>query len=245
MTPHSLEWADDDTAPIQQEWDLFKRTLQTDRLQPHPSEPRPWITRCEAWLVHATAWAHLKESAEAPGPGNARIDFLFQHLSILDAKLGMLLNFNSILLISINVMFGLIGSFTRGADEKNHTLARRLFESHPGTMWVFITASALFAICWFIATILGLLGQRRLVWGDLGRIHEVVAQKTRARHLQLAELDDQELLQRAEQEHVQALIVAVVKRSNRFRIATVVTIAGVVCLAVAIVAGAVLLWTTA
>jgi hypothetical protein len=238
MTPESIEWADDDTAPITHEWELFKRTLQRERFKPHPSRPRPWIKRCEAWLVHATAWAQLKESSLAHGTKENRIAFLFDHLNVLDTKLGMLLNFNSILLVSINVMFSLISNFTRAPGEQS--LARRLFMLHPQTMLIFIGASGFFAACWFVATMLGLLGQRRLVWGDLGRIHE----KTGARQLKVAELGDGALLERAEQEHVQALIVAVVKRSNKFRIATAVTLAGVIGLAVAIVTGSVLLWTT-
>jgi hypothetical protein len=59
-----------------------------------------------------------------------------------------------------------------------------------------------------------LVGERRLVWGDLGLIG--------AKSFSWRTCSDQSLVF-AEDEHVRALIVAVAKRTNKFRVAMLLT----------------------
>jgi len=157
----------------------------------HPS----WQERCNQWEAHVNVYAVL--NGEGDGEWKAsRIRFLFEHLSILDTKFNVLLTVDTLLLVAFNVLL-------------NFLLNKQLVIASVG--WIAIC----FGLCWLITMIICLIGERRLVWGDLGLVGE--------QHLRWDELKETDKLKNAEAGHVTALIVAVAKRTNKFRVALLLT----------------------
>jgi hypothetical protein len=112
----------------------------------------------------------------------------------------MLLTVNTLLLVAINVLLNLVVTTT-----------------HVVRLPVGIPA-VLFGLFWLLTTITCLVGERRLVWGDLGFIGE--------QHFPWEDFktegktsETRSKFEIAEEEHVKALIVAVAKRTNKFRLA--------------------------
>jgi hypothetical protein len=172
-----------------------------------------WQTRCEWWLTHVNVSAYLKCNAEqSPQWQSARIDFLFAHLGVLDTKFNVLLAINTLLLIAANNLL----NFAASANT-SHVIGVPLG-------WSVV----LFGIFWIITTITCLVGERRLVWGDLGRIG---ARRFTWQQLKpVTASSDPNNLIAAVEEHVKTLIVAVAKRTNKFRVAMGLTYINVVFL---------------
>jgi hypothetical protein len=228
----------------------------------HSGKPNRWPKRCDEWMIHATLFACIKgglspdgevsvvsdqdnqpeptdtgaKKWEGPPWKEKRVTFLFEHLNILDTKLGMLLNFNSLLLIAINVLFGgLYNLVPKPFPADAHILVVSGVSAYF-LIWALAILSVVFGAFWLLITILCLSGERRLVWGDLGLIGRGKDRPP------LAEFKDTRKLARAEEEHVQALVISVVKRTNKSRVANYLTIINVGVLALTFTVGLGLLW---
>jgi hypothetical protein len=151
-----------------------------------------WQERCRRWYMHIGTLVAIRQRGASSLPGGERIQLLFEHLAILDTKFSVLLTVNTLLLIIVNALL----QFDR------QSRYARVF-------------AAAFGAAWLVIMILCLLGERRIVWGDLakevadpgddlGRINETIAANDCVK---------------AEEGHVQALIVEVARRTNKFRVA--------------------------
>lgn len=247
MAPREREWIEVKTDPFWDEFRLFLCSLRRGRFERRTGEANRWANRCDQWETHATLFACIKcgllpdgevptASGQDATPKQAdasakkweeplwkekRIQFLFEHLNILDTKLGMLLNFNSLLLIAVNVLYGgLYNLVPKPFPTNSHifNLSGHLL------IWALAILSVLFGGIWLLITILCLVGERRLVWGDLGLIRRGQLRPA------IKEFKDANLLAEAEEEHVRALVIAVVKRTNKFRLAGVLSIINVALL---------------
>jgi len=171
---------------------------------------KPWQARCKRWLTHVNVFASLSGAARTNKWQEARITFLMGHLNILDAKFNVLLTVNTLLLIAVN---GLI----------NSPLPARPFGPNT-TRFV-----AVFWALWLVTTVICLIGERRLVWGDLGLVGK---RRPEWQELnKLAEVTNPEQpndFKSAVEGHVNALIVAVAKRTNTFRVAVRLTYLNVI-----------------
>lgn len=248
MAEHQHDWNELKTDPFWYELRLFIRSLFPGRFTRGSGsgsrEPNCWPGRCDDWETHVTLFALTKcdlgpNSASSLGterscnanndgdpavsrgksqsvPWNAtRIEFLFQHLTILDTKFGISLTFNSLLLLAINVLINILLNLLK--SDGHFIEVPHIYR----TLLVSLTVS--FGLSWILTTLLCLWGERRLVWGDLGLLSQ-------GNRLQLGRLTS-EKIKEAEQKHVEALIMAVVKRSNKFRIVIVLTFVNVLILA--------------
>ena len=225
-----------------------------------PFSSRPWQDLCNQWQTHVNVFARVK--CETPPAGAThiswratRIEFLFEHLNILDTKFGILLTFNSLLLIALNVLITILLRLLYGSDAAQHTVSR----SFQPCVSILVILSVVFGFFWICTTLLCLLGERRLVWGDLGLVFPKPTYPVEGR-LQLEDVSgaincvhfdpaknglttDDAKIKKAEEEHVVALIIAVAKRTNKFRLAIGFTIFNVVLLAAAVVVALVLLYS--
>ena len=252
MSTGEREWTHFKTDSYLDEFKLFVRSLYPpDRFKRRTGKANRWPERCDEWYTHATIFAYIKsglspnggkaavsEQDAKPGDTSAkewegplwkerRITFLFEHLNILDTKLGMLLNFNSLLLIAVNILFGGLYNLV---PKPLSTNAHILSLSGRDLIWTLAFLSVLFGAIWLLTTILCLLGERRLVWGNLGLVERG------QRQVKLGSLKDASLL-KAEEEHVQALVIAVVKRTNKFRVSSFLTIMNVGVLTLVFIVG--------
>ena len=269
--PSLPTWLDVDSDPWKPEWLLFGRSFLPHRFD--RQKTKRWSARCDDWAVHATMLACIKYTAPDP-KGTAtwkesRMDFLNWHLDVLDSKIGWLLNFNTLLLIAINVLFSAMYNLVPKDPHKDYT--HSLFKPGVGLASALVVECMVFGILWLIIVALCMFGERRLVWGDLGKdlgsakrerllsqmltpdekeraqaaanadarglTPEQVAEAEKRATLDTTELDN------AEREHVRALIVAIVKRTNKFRIATFFTWLNILDLVLALITGLWLLGT--
>lgn len=190
-----------------------------------------WRKRCDEWYVHVTLFACIHSKISPPELNKIgtdqtpphipwtteRIEFLFRHLNILDQKFGILLTFNSLLLVAINLLVDIL---------------LNLMKDHKGSISCVVSLSIAFGLFWFLTTILCLYGERRLVWGDLGLISNQGA-RLRSKLLSMVTAED---VRNAEDRHVKALIIAVAKRTNKFRVAIRLTTLNVLLLAATFIA---------
>lgn len=165
----------------------------------HPMPNEKWDKRCCAWEQHFIIYKLIKAD---DGKKGVRMDSLFQHLTILDSKFNMLLAITSIAFVGFNILLAHLKDLMEP------------FEATPYTVEVFLLSSVLSAVfgalgLWVIW--LCLTGVRRLVWGDLGRDKPQAAQ------------GDPNAVADAEEYYIKDLIVAVAKRTNRFRVAMAIT----------------------
>lgn len=132
--------------------------------------------------------------------GTDRIDQLNQMLNVLDQKVGMALNFNSLLFAGVSFLTTwLVGLIEKSGDTPHKT------EIIAACQAVAAVTVALLAFTLFIL----LVGFRRLVWGDLGeKIPEAVPSNRR------------QVLAAKKRLHIDHLILAVALRTNVFRIST-------------------------
>jgi hypothetical protein len=126
-------------------------------------------------MEHVNAYAHLKcglpedydfKKPPTAGLGDTRIRFLFDHLAILDGKFNIVLTFNSLLLIVMNILLGVLFNLLSTRPDVAKTI------SGDRSFIVFIGCEGLFGILWLCVTIGCLFSLRRLVWGDLRRTSE-------------------------------------------------------------------------
>jgi hypothetical protein len=193
--PPVHHWVDVDTDPLWPELWLFLRSLNFS----HDS----WQDRCTQWQTHVNAQACLGGASENQWNAS-RIRILLEHLNILDTKFNVLLTVNTLFLVAFNVLL-------------NYILTQKLLTK------LLATVAVSFGACWLITSFICLMGERRLVWGDLGL-------KDREQ-MTWEKLRLPEALKDAEQRHVEALIVAVAKRTNKFRVGMLLTYFNVAFLA--------------
>lgn len=167
-----------------------------------------WQERCDRWKTHVNVFASLKGGVEGDWKA-IRISFLFEHLGILDTKFNVLLALNTLLLVAFNVLL-------------NFLLNRRLVTGTIETLGV------LFGVFWLVTTIICLIGERRLVWGDLGLVG--------GSRLTWNDFKEPAQFVSAEEGHVKALIIAVAKRTNKLRVAIGLTYVNVALLALTFIA---------
>jgi len=170
-----------------------------------------WQQRCNQWETHVKVFTRIERGSQSTEIASmaTRINFLFRHLDILDNKFGMLLNFNTLLLVAFNVVL-------------NYLLNVHLVD------YFFKWCGAMFGACWLLTIATCLVGERRLVWGDLGIIDK--------RHVKWEDFaENPNLVNDAEKQHVRSLIVAVVKRTNKFRLAMLLTYGNVILMASAFI----------
>jgi hypothetical protein len=161
-----------ETDPFREEFRLF--------LTPFPlaktlTAPHPWAVRCDSWMEHVNVYAHLKcglpEDYDFKKPpterlGDTRIRFLFDHLAILDGKFNIVLTFNSLLLIVMNILLGVLFNLLSMRPD----IASKI--SEYWSFRVFVGCEGLFGTLWLCVTIGCLFSVRRLVWGDLRKTSE-------------------------------------------------------------------------
>jgi hypothetical protein len=171
---------------------------------------RLWQKRCKKWLTHVNVFASLKADPDSRDWNETRITFLMNHLNILDTKFNMLLTVNTLLLIAVN---GLINSPLPPKPLGPNT-----------TRFV-----AVFWALWLVTTAICLIGERRLVWGDLGLIGKRRPEWQGLKKLAESRNPEQPNdFKSAVEGHVNALIVAVAKRTNKFRVAVRLTYLNVI-----------------
>jgi hypothetical protein len=173
-----------------------------------------WGVRCAEWRRHFEIYQRIK-GTEARG---ATIDFLFQHLGVVDQKLGMLLTFNSLLAAGPVV-------FVTNIDKLTNLISavhKQLFQ------WFSVGIIAAFSGSWLFVLFLCLVSVRRLVWGDLG--HHLA--KIRLEDLRDPPPITDDDVKTAEKTYVRDLIFAVVNRTNKFRVAILFTNLAVVSLSI-------------
>lgn len=235
------QWQDTGKDPLREELRLLVWDYLCGKFDRRKKSP--WPKRCDEWEVHATGYAYIAcgppAASEALPPAvppstpatppkfwkAERITFLSKHLDVLDSKLGMLLNFNSLLLIAINVLYA---AFYNLVKEIPSFLNLKQFSA--ALIVALAGLSVVFGALWLAITILCLVGGYRVYWGDLGR-------GERDRHYSLEELNDPALPAAAEEKHVESLIVSIVRRTSRFRIASMLTFVNVAVLAITFLVG--------
>jgi len=213
----ATNWTRPDTRFLIDEIGLFVRPLSS-------LSRDPWKTRLDRWKVHIDVLATIRVDGDVRTlqKGQAerlmalkgeRIAALKEHLDILDNKIGTLLNLNTLMLIGVNVLLGVVFN----------VVAKPL--SPTATLYLLGGSVGIFVLFWVGTTVICLVGARRVVWGDLWRTFT-------------GELDaiTQTQLVTAEEEHVSALIVTVARRTNKFRIGNLLLTlnAGVMCLCLAL-----------
>jgi hypothetical protein len=223
------EWVDIPKVKWREEFQLFLRRGINDRL---------WQGRLTEWWIHVTARAALNRglsSSATPGVPvpfqDARAEILFSHLSVLDTKFGFLLTFNSLLFLVPGTGLTLL------AD----VFGNRWNDVPAGALAGLYALSGFFMCVWLLSTCLSLFGLREIVWGDLGfggrmqqRILEDKPFPVHSKPLEFL-LSNPGALSVAEQYYSQDLIIAVAKRSNKFRVAVrlvEVNLGTTLCLAV-------------
>ena len=208
-TPSSPEnWRDRKLDPFGEEWKLFRA---------NPGD-RGWVVRFEAWEKHFAVYKRIRGEADGD-PEGGRIDSLFQHLNVLDAKFGILLSFTSFLLIGFNVLLSQI----RWLIEPWHGNSLE-----PFFFWSIVTLSTLFGAFGLEVIWLCLAGVRRIIWGDLGKdIADPVSATPDA-------------IKGAHEQHLRDLIVELARRTNRFRVAMLFTRFQFFCLCLVLIFGAAL-----
>jgi hypothetical protein len=192
---------------------------------------KEWDQRCLAWLVHFSVWETLKTvrrdsaSADIDSASEKRIEFLFQHLGILDGKFGTLLTLNGLLVIAPGYLFAHMGDLQLlGLAAWQITL-----------VWI---AVALFGACWSANVLLCLTAFRRLVWGNLGRdLYDPTHSWTAIQPC----LGNSKEIAKAEEKFVELLIMILADRSNRFRLAMSIQILMATVL-IALVFGGLAVW---
>ncbi len=164
-----------------------------------------WGTRCAEWQRHFSIYEDILGSHKPA----AQIDFLFQHLGVVDQKLGTIFAVNSFLTI------GLTSFGPHLAD-----LAAMLPEGErPTFQLLFLVWSVAFGLGWFWVLFLCLNALRRLVWGDLGReLPKIRLDSLRDKHSWKPED-----VASAKDSYVRDLIFALVDRTNKFRVAVLIT----------------------
>lgn len=231
-----IPWDDVKSDPAHEEWLLFYKSVRFgkdrfDRQQKSPS----WSERCDKWLLHATVFPYIKtkggdSSNDEPEKqvidkgiefwGDARIAFLNDHLNILDGKINMMLTFNTLFLIAFNVLLNALFSLTPKRTPPQ--ILHFVFDRYQLPALLLTCLTITFAIVWFCITFLCLLAARRIVWGDLGKgLSESTLQSLIDPAGRLTGFNKE--LDIVETAHVRALIVAIVKRTNKFRIASYLT----------------------
>jgi hypothetical protein len=194
------KWIDVKNDPLGPEVQLFLRSFNFAH--------KLWQQRCDRWETHVKVFTLIKQASPSTEKAT-RIDFLSHHLDILDSKFGILLNFNTLLLVAFNVVL-------------NYLLNVHLVDQ------VFKWCGAMFGVFWLLTIATCLVGERRLVWGDLGTID-----KDRYDGKDFEE--NPNLINVAGEQHIKSLIVAVVKRTNKFRVAVALTYANVTLMASAFI----------
>jgi hypothetical protein len=126
-----------------------------------------------------------------------RIDFAIKHLDILDGKFGFLLAVQAFLAAGVGFA---VSAFPW--EKLTKPTDRLLYLSR--SFWLIFVVSSV--IIWLINVIISLFGMHRIIWGHMWRY---------------------ERLQEAEWTQVLALLVRIVKRTARFRVAIVLTMFGV------------------
>jgi hypothetical protein len=162
-----------------------------------------WRKRFDLWEGHLAAYEEIdnltaKQKKDATdSPGTWRIDKLNKHLDTLDAKIGMALSFNSLLLAGVT--FSLSWMPTLVGQSKCSSQKDVFFTIFHGLA---------FAILFLLLASLGILlrGFRRVVWGDLGS-GGLAKKKSKEK----------------EKEYAGFLIISVARRTNTFRISTYIT----------------------
>ena len=241
------KWVDVTEDPGFPEVWLMLRSLRKGRLDRNRGDkPQRWPERCDDWAVHASVYPRIKYNNPTAGLDTfkeSRMEFLNKHLDVLDSKIGWLLNFNTLRLIALNVLFGAMYSLVP-KDSSNHLPTHSLFQPGYWLASTVVLLGLLFGLLWIAIVWLCMLGERRVIWGDLGK-HLTASQKRNLLLLMLskhereaavangavpnteddkkaATVNDTDLAE-AERTHVISTIITIVKRTNKFRIATYLT----------------------
>jgi len=204
----AVKWTRDTRDPFVDELNLFFRT----RSDPNK---KPWLTRLDDWERHVNLEAALRRGkssevstifAKQPEERlvdlhDARIAVLNEHLNVVESKIGMLFNLNTLVLIALNVMLGTV----------LNVFVKSPYPTVVELRWLAGIAAA-FGLIWVLITVICLLAARRIVWGDLGRMTSA----EQPMDLSTASPKD---VATAEQRQVRSMIVTLVARTNKFRVA--------------------------
>jgi hypothetical protein len=156
-----------------------------------------WAKRLNEWEEHVNRYFEIYKNGENPLPthlGTKRLEKLSSSLGVLDNKFSMLLSVNGTMLAAVGLM---LASVPKLIDYVHY--------SKPTEWLIRISLEGIFAliiICNMFNIWHGLLGFRRIVWGDLTGF---------------------ESAEKAEQRNVQYMIVSVARRTNLFRVISFVT----------------------
>jgi hypothetical protein len=128
-------------------------STQLWRQLPCGTAPHPWAVRCDSWLKHVNAFACIKCEqpadcdCETASTKATRITLCFDHLNILDGKFNLLLTFNSLLLIAMNVLLNiLLNLLSRPASQGLTTIAITGYR----TFLIFVIFGVVFGISWLL-----------------------------------------------------------------------------------------------
>src|SRR6266550_10482 len=171
----------------------------------------PWLERFVQWEDHINAYHEL----EGGRYGTKRIDKLSKHLDVLDTKIGIALNFNSLLVAGVSLFAPWITNFGLSLCSSGR--------------WVFeVFVVLVFVVLGLLVWNLGILlrGFRRVVWGRLGastsNSQEQNSEKEAEGKTETAE-EGNKKAEKDEEDYVRFLIMSVARRTNCFRISTYIT----------------------
>jgi hypothetical protein len=189
-----IEFLNDLDEP-KKEWQLFL----------HINKPQHecWKERLERWRLHFAVYQVIDSS-----PGED-IRSMFSHLTVLDGKFSLALTINSFILTATTFLVTHVSDLT--ALLKNAAMKDGFQDGLIGLSGVIGFFSLL--NMWNC-----LKGVRRVVWGDLG--HWLTAERASNNSTAIALRGD---FDRAKQDHAKFLILAIARRTNRFRIAIYMT----------------------
>jgi len=109
-----------------------------------------WQTRCRMWDCHITQFAVIQ--CEGDPVRATRINFVKDHLDVLDRKFGVLLQFQALVATAGSIIF--TGLYKAGDGNSDYS---RSFKHLLGVM----------CVLWVVDALLCLYGIRRLLWGDM------------------------------------------------------------------------------
>jgi hypothetical protein len=189
-----IEFLNDLDEP-KKEWQLFL----------HINKPQHecWKERLEKWCLHFALYQAIDSSPGEP------IQSMFTHLTVLDGKFSLALTINSFILTATTFLVTHVSDMTA------------LLNNAPmkaGFQDGLIGLSGVIGIFSLLNMWNCLKGVRRVVWGDLG--HWITAERPSNNPTAIVLRGD---VDRAKHDHAKFLILAIARRTNRFRIAIYVT----------------------
>lgn len=127
--------------------------------------------RCEKWDQHIASYARIKCGENCVR--DARIQFVKDHLDVLDRKFGVLLQFQALIATTGSIIFTGLYRTSQNIPAYSHSYKRLV-----GTM----------CGLWVIDAILCLSGMRRLFWGDMAHFEDDSPHKPTAEQVHVGAL---------------------------------------------------------